>query len=302
MNPETARLQTSFRQGDASKCGCFSCTSRGNRTLPAPAFTLIELLVVIAIIAILAALLLPALRAAKERARITQCLSNLKQIGVGLKMYVDDYSSTFPPWANGPWPPAPDYKCYFLGMGGNDALPAYDFMARATDRPLYPYIKPSTVFRCPADQGQDEPFENSGTDFNGYWKPTNYETLGCSYHYNGLIWGNKTLEPLDDIYMLSRKRENYVTRPSRMISMHEPPAFCYFNYYHWHFARGPTTITWDQLADDGQKFISPILFVDGHSAKLDFTQAPKKTPLNPLEPTRDWYWYEPKRPAQETVH
>jgi prepilin-type N-terminal cleavage/methylation domain-containing protein len=62
------------------------------------AFTLIELLVVIAIIAILAALLLPALAAAREKARRTACIANLKQFGIALQSYASDYSGYYPSW------------------------------------------------------------------------------------------------------------------------------------------------------------------------------------------------------------
>src|SRR5438105_7706523 len=66
------------------------------------AFTLIELLVVIVIIAILAAILFPVFAQAREKARATSCLSNMKQIGNALTMYLQDFDETLPAadWGN----------------------------------------------------------------------------------------------------------------------------------------------------------------------------------------------------------
>ncbi|MDW8052685.1 MAG: prepilin-type N-terminal cleavage/methylation domain-containing protein, partial [Armatimonadota bacterium] len=66
-------------------------------------FTLIELLVVIAIIAILAAILFPVFAQAREKARQTMCTSNMKQIGLAIVMYLNDYDEKFfiQPWPGG---------------------------------------------------------------------------------------------------------------------------------------------------------------------------------------------------------
>jgi prepilin-type N-terminal cleavage/methylation domain-containing protein len=87
------------------------------------AFTLIELLVVIAIIAILAALLLPALAAAREKARRSACLNNLKQFAVALTSYTGDYNEYFPSWVD-----QPD-----LGDSVGELWP---FAARGTGQPM----------------------------------------------------------------------------------------------------------------------------------------------------------------------
>ena len=112
------------------------------------AFTLIELLVVIAIIAILAAILFPVFARARENARRSSCQSNLKQIGLGILQYTQDYDERFMTYRNA-----------------------------AADAPLFhwaviqPYLKSTQIYQCPSDTSSpsDNPLADgtAGAPYNG---------------------------------------------------------------------------------------------------------------------------------------
>lgn len=98
-------------------------------------FTLIELLVVIAIIAILAAILFPVFARAREAARKTACINNLKQLGTGMMMYAQDYDETMPSANFGTLGTTPIYTNYGW---------SYVFVI------LEPYLKNQGILACPS--------------------------------------------------------------------------------------------------------------------------------------------------------
>ena len=111
---------------------------------PRKGFTLIELLVVIAIIAILAAILFPVFARARENARRASCSSNLKQIGLGLMQYAQDYDEALPIiWYN-----IPGGTTYWMDQ-------------------VQPYVKSYQLFKCPSDSRGITPALNNGDSSYG---------------------------------------------------------------------------------------------------------------------------------------
>ncbi len=255
------------------------------------AFTLVELLVVMAIISILASMLLPSVVRGKERARETQCISNLRQIGMGAKMLWDDQTSKI------------------IGIsGGRDPLPGClaTNHGYAFERNLFPYVGRSEVFRCPMDKGKIS--EHCHLHPAVTLLPSCWQTRGFSYEMN---FGTPNGLPIPATRRptagsIAKHDESWVTDPVRFILFHEPPAtpqVCHANpplflprWYQWHRNRGKTEFLDPRLAPN--LFYSPILFMDGHAKFLNFTKALCADPYYPFEETREWVWYKPASAVQ----
>lgn len=176
------------------------CPSRARQ-----GFTLVELLVVIAIIAILAALLLPALAAAKEKARVIRCISNFRQIGLALAVYVTDNNDCVPSALNFGVPP--------------DDIPA----AAANIADTYRYggvakalaLASPQVFWCPSDWNNRPP---AGPPADG-------DVTSASFRY--LIW--------QQTCQLAHLKTTFFGKPSAQIVYHET------SDNHFHHVRQPFT-------------------------------------------------------------
>ena len=130
------------------------------------AFTLIELLVVIAIIAILAAILFPVFARAREKAKTASCLSNLKELGLGMLMYTQDYDQIIPAWYRYSPPGVSNYICWTAV--------------------IYPYVKNKQIFCCPSDDAGQGPKFDPEAPMNGQSWMNSWSSYGINDYCQGM--------------------------------------------------------------------------------------------------------------------
>jgi prepilin-type N-terminal cleavage/methylation domain-containing protein/prepilin-type processing-associated H-X9-DG protein len=228
-------------------------------------FTLIELLVVIAITGILAAMLLPALAAAKKRAAQVACINNLKQVGLGMRIYVDDNHDTFPGIASRLYGYQPE-----------------DWIYWRTNTALYPPVEKSpilrelaganqSILRCPLDISDVDRLNSTqfhdgygpylfSYSFNGYGLDDDGNNLGMSS-----VIDSATGTPVAHLFKASGVRN-----PATKIMLAEEPGVrsengALINDGRWDAPIDPLTTRHSGRAD--------VAFADGHaqSVSADFS-------------------------------
>jgi prepilin-type N-terminal cleavage/methylation domain-containing protein len=253
------------------KTGSFFAPCRG----AGPAFTLIELLVVIAIIAVLAAMLLPSLARAKAKAKQTQCLSNLRQVGAALACYMLDFKDTMPLCAD------------WNALGGQSGH--YDEWTWATNRPLWAYEGNMQIFKCPADKGDVD-----GSVFVGFACTNCWAQYGTSYliEWGGdfarvkLVFGNSAADARGTYGGTSITGGTIALSSSNKIIMGD---------WIWHPNRGWSSPQSEWHNYRGQSLVD-MLFGDGHSVAYKFPTIPDPAPSdnNPfweVAPNPTFLWW-----------
>jgi prepilin-type N-terminal cleavage/methylation domain-containing protein/prepilin-type processing-associated H-X9-DG protein len=219
------------------------------------AFTLIELLVVIAIIAILAAILFPVFAQAREKARQTSCLSNLKQIGLGLMMYTQDYDEVLAGNAYEA-PNNPTYgdagQAFNTDIGFMDTDPTK--VNRNWGRDIQPYIKNKQVYLCPNAQPRSSGPSGSTSS---YRETTDPAGANMSYMLNGVVSTRPLAAipaPADIIFLHEYKFSSRVSqvRPNQITGDNGEILYMSLNHYFYE-KQHPNGIG------------ANLLFCDGHA-------------------------------------
>jgi len=196
-------------------------------------FTLIELLVVIAIIAILAAILFPVFAQAREKARQTSCLSNMKQMGIALMMYVQDYDEVLA----GNQFTAPNSATGDAGYASKSDIGFLDTdptkVGRNWSRDIQPYLKNTAVYNCPNATPRSA---LAGGTTSDYRETTDPRGANLSYFVNGIV-ATKAIAaipaPADIIYAeeyLFNTRVSQVRPCPRTLVNGVPTVFYQFNH------------------------------------------------------------------------
>jgi prepilin-type N-terminal cleavage/methylation domain-containing protein/prepilin-type processing-associated H-X9-DG protein len=146
------------------------------------AFTLIEILVVVAIISILAAILFPVFARARENARRSSCMSNLKQMGIAMMMYVQDYDETYPQTISPVPTSVPASKYPDGAIWTQITYMGSTYNAIFWQQMLYPYHRNMQIFWCPSSSISYQPYfptsklvpSNGHYGANSLLMPTDY--------------------------------------------------------------------------------------------------------------------------------
>lgn len=234
-------------------------------------FTLIELLVVVAIIALLAAILFPVFARARENARRAACQSNLKQVGLGLMQYTQDYDERFPPCIM-EQPVGATFDSNGESISGSVAWHLL----------IMPYVKSSQLFICPSNPRRTTRLNNTGSSAANF--------VGVSYIANGkgdgdsislfYDWGGHA--PMSRYYtgaqgtLIGGVNMARIVAPAQVLLIFEnkgtsqgPYMYNYFNLV----AAGTTRLT-------SHLERTNMLFCDGHVKAMK--------PLDSLEPLNMW--------------
>ena len=223
-------------------------------------FTLVELLVVIGIIAVLVAILLPALNRAREESRRSMCLSNIRQIGMALQMYVSENQGYYPTHSN--WG-----NCF--GQKGSTTI--YDvagYTGFATDsgtigdRPLDHYLQTADVCRCPDDNGD-------------YLNPTVQNCFDC-YGTSYLI--NWYLNPFGALHVTGDLAN--VRPPFRAGMPGDMTIKIVLGDWNWHANRPITDPRTNWHTFKGAQRRLNMLFADGHAEFFGFPAIYEQAPIN----------------------
>lgn len=227
------------------------------------AFTLIELLVVIAIIAILAAILFPVFAQAREKARATSCLSNTKQLGLGIMQYVQDYDETYPQG----------------GFSASNQGPA----AAAIDRwykIVAPYTKNTVIRACPSAKTKVVATTNYGTNYGIHGDICKYGASGLSLAAINNTAGTLLLSDAQNIDLNTANRADTSTWLNA-----EPNTLVDWDVKGLRFTGGTSYFTTATNTNSNNRWPSPrhtggtnVAYCDGHSKWMKIEQL---TGVNP---------------------